>query len=163
MTLPRLSQYCIPSHHQSTRYEGRASSWSLQVPHEWREPEAGKIISSAYHRPSQTWSRSFSWGLPTENWNRWAGWARAEVLGGVGHGGGRPGWELRGRTGDSLMLRMGRREAAAFISLHNNSSTEIRHFLCSNLKFSTSRTFGHTCTMGGFFLRVILQKHTGQK
>lgn len=58
------------------------------------------------------------------------GWG---VGGAVGHRGGRPGWELRGRTGDSLMLRMGRREAAAFISLHNNSSTEIRHFYVPTL------------------------------
>ena len=74
------------------------------------EAKAGKATySCARDPPSQTWSGSFSWMCSTENWNKWTGWARTEVIGTEGRERGqggavgeRPGWGLRARAVDAL-------------------------------------------------------------
>lgn len=92
---------------------------------------------------------SISWGCSTEDWNHWAGWTKAEVLGGG------LGWEWGGDQADeqskcfSQILKMQKREPAAFISLHDNSSTEIHHFLYSSLIQYIMNVWPHTTCNSG--------------
>lgn len=164
VNLPRLWQYWIPSHHPPTRSEGQASSWSLQVHHEWREARAGKITYSCAHDQTSLGCVPERAGMGGLSRQRLKCWGQREGRRTMGCGGGETRLRAEGHSSEcSQTLRMWRREAAGFVSLHDNSSTEIYHFLHSNPKFSTSWTFGHTCTMRGFFLKVTHQKHTSQK
>lgn len=164
MNLSRLWQYWIPSHHPPTRSEGQASSWSLQVHHEWREARAEKITYSCVHNQP-----SLRCVPQRTEWVDWVGkgWSAEDKGEGgraMGRGGGKTRLRVEGQSsGCSQMLRMWRRGSVGFVSLHDNSFTEIYHFLHSNPKSSTSWTFGHTCTMRGFFLKVTHQKRASQK
>lgn len=135
------------------------------------EAKAGKMTySCARDPPSQTWSGSFSWMRSTENWNKWTGWARTEVVGTEGRERGqggavgeRPGWGLRARAVDALNrwdVEQGvcRLCFTSWQISHRNFSLpafqpQIQHVMDIWLHMSHR----------GFFLKVTHQKHTSQR